>query len=193
MKELVRSMFKIDLFSSLIYLILGLLLFLVPADILKTVSIVIGIFILIAGIIPIINYFKNRNTSFQTANLISGILLIVCGLILTLHATLLETVIAIMIGVIMIVNSVSKIEYTLELRDNKVEGWVVSMIFSLLTLLIGLFFIFNSFMAIKIITKTLGFIIIVYTIIDIIEIIFLRIRLKKVLKESETVKVIDAD
>ena len=194
MKDLAKSRFRIDIFSSMIYLSFGLLLFLVAPSVLETISLIIGIFILISGIIPIINYFKDEDKYFKMTNLISGILLLVGGIILIVHTSLLETIIAIMIGVIMLINSVSKIQYTLTLRDNKVDGWVVAMIFSIITLLVGLFFIINSFKAIALLTKTLGLIIIIYAIIDIIEIIVLKIKFKNTIKKSdEIIKVIDGD
>lgn len=192
MKEITKGLFKIDLFSSILYLSLGLLLFLVPSDVLKTISVVIGAIILSSGVVPIVNYFKESGTYFKTTNLIAGIILIVSGLVLIVHSSLLETVIAIIIGVTMIINSISKIEYTLNLRDNKVDGWVISMVFAILTLLVGIFFVVNSFVAMTIITKTLGLIIIIYTIIDITTIVTLKLKFNKVIKETDNIKVIDA-
>ena len=138
----------------------------------------------------ILQYDKEK--PFKTVNLISGVILLVSGIILIVYKSLLENVIAIIIGVIMIVNSVSKIEYTLTLRDNEVPAWVISMVFSIITLLLGIFFVVNTFKAMNLLTKTLGLIIIIYAVIDIIEITVLKFKLKKAMnKVDDNIKIID--
>ncbi len=192
MKELIKEMFRVDIFSSVVYLLLGILLFTVEGEVLQTISIIIGIFLVIAGTFPIISYFKDKEKPFKTVNLISGVILLVSGIILIVYKSLLENVIAIIIGVIMIVNSVSKIEYTLTLRDNEVPAWVISMVFSIITLLLGIFFVVNTFKAMNLLTKTLGLIIIIYAVIDIIEITVLKFKLKKAMnKVDDNIKIID--
>ncbi len=197
MKEIIKSIFRIDILGAVIYLILGMILYTLQGEVLETISIIIGIFLIVAGVIPLVNYFKGNRDYFKATEFLAGILLLSSGVFLIANKSLLETIIAVIIGVILIINSVSKIEYSLTLRDNNVNEWIISMIFSIITLLIGIFFVINSFKAIDILAKTLGLIIIIYAIIDIIEIIVLKIKFKKVLREKtefkeEVIKVIEA-
>ena len=42
MKEMLRKMFTLSIFSSILFIVIGLLLFFKPGDTLKTISYIIG-------------------------------------------------------------------------------------------------------------------------------------------------------
>ncbi len=194
MNDILKQMFRMEMLVSIIYLLIGLTLFFLPGSVLVTISIVIGIIALIVSIFPIVNYFKMENKLLGFGSLITGVTFAIAGLIMIIYPSLLETVIAIMIGVIMIINSINKIEYAITLRDNKVKEWYVSMIFAIITLILGIFFVVNTWTVVKIVTKILGLIIIIYAILDIVETIFVKRKVKKVftiVEEGKEIKVID--
>ena len=196
MNDILKQMFRMEMLVSVIYLLIGLTLFFLPGSVLVTISIVIGIIALIVSIFPIINYFKMENRLLGMGSLITGITFAIAGLVMIIYPSLLETVIAIMIGVVMIINSINKIEYAVTLRDNKVKEWYVSMIFAIITLILGIFFVVNTWTVVKIVTKILGLIIIIYAILDIIETIFVKRKVKcvfTIVEEGKEIKVIDEE
>ena len=135
-----------------------------------------------------------ENRLLGMGSLITGITFAIAGLVMIIYPSLLKTVIAIMIGVVMIINSINKIEYAITLRDNKVKEWYVSMIFAIITLILGIFFVVNTWTVVKIVTKILGLIIIIYAILDIIETIFVKRKVKcvfTIVEEGKEIKVID--
>ena len=197
MNDILKHMFKMEMLVSIIYLLIGLTLFFLPASVLKTVSIIIGIIALISSIFPIVNYFKMENRILGLGSIVTGVTFAIAGLVMIMYPALLETVIAIMIGVVMIINSINKIEYVITLRDNNVKEWYVSMIFAIITLLVGIFFVVKTWTVINIMTSILGLIIIIYAILDIAETIFVKRKVKYVVsminEEGKDIKVIEEE
>jgi len=61
MQDLFKKIYRMSLISSVLFFIFGLLLVFQTEGVIKTVSIVMGCLLLGLGIVPIANYFKNRN------------------------------------------------------------------------------------------------------------------------------------
>lgn len=184
MKDLLKKVFLMSLVSSILFFVFGLLLFLQADAVIKTVSVMIGIILVGLGIVPIVNYFKTRNAGFfSNTGLLYGIFSVVAGFIILFNSDILATIIPILSGVWVIVNSVNKIQISMELRDEKVDFWIVSFIFSLLMLVVGAFLIINPLKSSLYVTQTIGIVIMVYAALDIIDTIVIKVKAKKVAKD----------
>ena len=184
MKDLLKKVFLMSLVSSILFFVFGLLLFLQADAVIKTVSVMIGIILVGLGVVPIVNYFKTRNSGFfSSTGLLYGIFSVVAGFIILFNSDILATIIPILSGVWVIVNSVNKIQISMELRDEKVDFWIVSFIFSLLMLVVGAFLIINPLKSSLYVTQTIGIVIMVYAALDIIDTIVIKVKAKKVAKD----------
>lgn len=184
MKDLLKKVFLMSLVSSILFFVFGLLLFLQADAVIKTVSVMIGIILVGLGVVPIVNYFKTRNAGFfSNTGLLYGIFSVVAGFIILFNSDILATIIPILSGVWVIVNSVNKIQISMELRDEKVDFWIVSFIFSLLMLVVGAFLIINPLKSSLYVTQTIGIVIMVYAALDIIDTIVIKVKAKKVAKD----------
>ena len=184
MKDLLKKVFLMSLVSSILFFVFGLLLFLQADAVIKIVSVMIGIILVGLGVVPIVNYFKTRNAGFfSSTGLLYGIFSVVAGFIILFNSDILATIIPILSGVWVIVNSVNKIQISMELRDEKVDFWIVSFIFSLLMLVVGAFLIINPLKSSLYVTQTIGIVIMVYAALDIIDTIVIKVKAKKVAKD----------
>lgn len=184
MKDLIKKVYLMSLASSILFFIFGLLLFLQADAVIRTVSFIIGVILVGLGIVPIANYFKTRNSGFfSSTGLLYGIFSVVAGFIILFNSDILATIIPILSGVWVIINSVNKIQISMELRDQKINFWLVSFIFSVLMLIVGAFLIVNPLKSSLFVAKTIGVVIMIYSSLDIIDSIFIKIKTKKVAKE----------
>lgn len=184
MKDLIKKVYLMSLASSILFFIFGLLLFLQADAVIRTVSFIIGVILVGLGIVPIANYFKTRNSGFfSSTGLLYGIFSVVAGFIILFNSDILATIIPILSGVWVIINSVNKIQISMGLRDQKINFWLVSFIFSVLMLIVGAFLIVNPLKSSLFVAKTIGVVIMIYSSLDIIDSIFIKIKTKKVAKE----------
>lgn len=188
MRELTKRIFWASIASTLVMLIFGILLFIFPETVIKSVAIAMGVIFIMIGVIPIINYFRFRATGFTTTfSFLLGIFCIVAGLILLMNENILGTIIPILTGVWMIINSINRISISMDLRDDKIPFWVITFIYAILTLVAGVLLILDPVNGGKLVTKTIGIIICVYSALDVIDLILIRIKAKKVVKEVKKI------
>lgn len=186
MKSLFNKIYIISLISSILFFVFGILLVMETQSVIKTVSIIIGTLLFIIGMIPIVNYFRNRQQGiFAGATLLYGVFSEVAGLMILFNNDILATIIPILAGVWMIVNGVNKIQLSMELRDNKIKSWVSTFIFSIIVLVAGALFIINPLKGAFLISKTFGIVIIIYSICDIIDCIIIKIKSKNIYSNLE--------
>lgn len=188
MRDLTKRIFWVSIASTLVMLLFGILLFIFPETVIKSVAIAMGVIFIMIGVIPIINYFRFRATGFTTTfSFLLGIFCIVAGLILLMNENILGTIIPILTGVWMIINSINRISISMDLRDDKIPFWVITFIYAILTLVAGVLLILDPVNGGKLVTKTIGIIICVYSTLDVIDLILIRIKAKKVVKEVKKI------
>lgn len=188
MRDLTKRIFWASIASTLVMLLFGILLFIFPETVIKSVAIAMGVIFIMIGVIPIINYFRFRATGFTTTfSFLLGIFCIVAGLILLMNENILGTIIPILTGVWMIINSINRISISMDLRDDKIPFWVITFIYAILTLVAGVLLILDPVNGGKLVTKTIGIIICVYSALDVIDLILIRIKSKKVVKEVKKI------
>lgn len=188
MRDLTKRIFWASIASTLVMLLFGILLFIFPETVIKSIAIAMGVIFIMIGVIPIINYFRFRATGFTTTfSFLLGIFCIVAGLILLMNENILGTIIPILTGVWMIINSINRISISMDLRDDKIPFWVITFIYAILTLVAGVLLILDPVNGGKLVTKTIGIIICVYSTLDVIDLILIRIKAKKVVKEVKKI------
>ena len=192
MQDIFKRVFRMSIISSIMFLIFGFLLIFQTENVIKTISIIIGSILLVIGVFPIINYFRNRSQNIlSNAGLLYGIFSVVAGIIIMVNKNLLATIIPVLTGVWMIINSVNKIQIAMELRDNKIDSWFISFIFAILILIGGTLLIINPFRGAVLLSKTVGIFIVIYSLLDIADSVFIKVKTKEVkdaIMEAEIVE-----
>lgn len=172
MKELKKQFSKLwwgSLFTSLIFFVVGLMLVIKPSTIITLISMIVGIAIIIAGIFAFVKYFKGKEkqTVFRF-DFIYGVICMVCGILLVFNPEAVASILPLVLGIWMIVNSMMKIEYVLSLKDKEDKSFLVTIVLTVISLACGILFVFNPFKGATILTQILGFVIMAYALMDII-------------------------
>lgn len=152
--------------ESLLFAILGIILITRPEETVKIISYILGGCLIFIGIYKIINsiQMKEKNEIYNY-NLICGIMIIVIGLIAIIYSTTISTIFRIIIGIWIIYSSVLRTISSLELKKIKSNIWIYALIISILMLICGLYVALNEGAVIM----TIGFLMITYSVMDIIE------------------------
>jgi len=181
MKESLVKLTWITIISSLAFIGLGLLLLFNPENTINTTSYVLGGMLLLLGVIFSIRYFRRKEYfSYLNMDLICGICFIILGIVLILKPKGLASIIPIMLGMWIIVNSIVKLQYAMYLKTQNISTWATAFTLSIVTLICGLFLIFNPIKSAILLTQVIGGFIIMYGVLDIIDVIVLRKNAKKV-------------
>jgi len=175
--ENIRKVLNKNMIVSIIVFLVGLILFLKPDTTIKTITIIIGILLIIMGSGPIIELLKSdeKKLSFKIA---PSIILFIIAFVLFFTPQILVSIIPLLIGVALVMSSAFKLQniYNLKKLTNVFNIW--SFTITLAILVLGLLLIINPFSGAIAITKVIGIFLMIYSILDIID----NIILKKMIK-----------
>ena len=192
MEELLKNSYKMSIIYSVIFIVMGLLLFLNPNGFVEMISYLIGALFLVYGITNIIKYAKAKELTISKFLLVLGVILSICGIFLIINPTFIGKIVPTIIGVCLIINSLEKLLYLRYTEEKNSEGYIISLVSGIVALIAGVFLLFNPLSGTLIVTQIIGVIIIVYAVMDLIEKLkFKNVIKRNTLKIDKKIKIID--
>ena len=186
---MLKKVFNISIISSLLLFLFGLVLAVNAEGFIKSITVAIGVVLLLIGVFPVIDYFRYRKEGLgASVGLISGIFSIVCGLMLLINEDLLMILIPVFIGVWMIINGINKIQVSFEIKDLGEKSWVITFIYSILIMVLGGYFIVNPISGATTVTSFIGIILCIYAVLDIIDCIIIKVKVKNFKKDLDKIE-----
>lgn len=165
-----------SIIESIIFAILGIILILKPEETVKIISYILGACFIIVGTYKIINYIQTKGKNdLYNYNLIYGVMAIVIGLIAIIYSSTIGAIFRIIIGIWIIYSSIVRVSSSLKLRALKSNIWIYTLIISIIMFICGLYIALNE----GTIIVTVGILMLVYAVMDIIENIIFIHNLKK--------------
>ena len=155
----------ISLISSIVFLILGAIMFTRPDAIILFISYVIGgIMILIGSFKCIKNYLDiKKDNSISSKEMVFGIFLIVIGLVFIFLANVIEALVRLVIGGWILFAGINRLINALRL-DKKNKRFIIFLLLAILLIVAGLYTILEANLAFK----TIGLMLMIYSVIEII-------------------------
>lgn len=186
---MLKKVFNISMISSVLLFLFGLILTVNAEGFIKSITVAIGVILLLIGVFPVIDYFRYRKDGLgASVGLISGIFSIVCGLMLLINEDLLMILIPVFIGVWMIINGINKIQVSFEIKDLGEKSWVITFIYSVLIMVLGGYFIVNPISGATTVTSFIGIILCIYAVLDIIDCVIIKVKVKSFKKELDKIE-----
>ena len=175
MKIEIKKILWPSLVSSLVILILGFLLVFQSEVTLMTISYIIGAILFAIGIIAMIRFFTNKSEdSLSQLNIVYGIICILAGIFFVKEPKMIGSIIPVVLGIGIIINSSIKVQQALVLRNVKNKYWTISLVISLLSLVCGVVLLFNPFSGAVVLTKIIGIFLILYAVLDLVNTFLLK-------------------
>ena len=172
-KESVKSLpefFKktgtISIITSIAFGVLGLILMINPQTVLSIIFYLIGALFLVAGALKLIAYFANRGKyDLQNQDLAFGFIAVVAGLVVILGKDTIAGLLGIVIGIWIIYSGLIRLGLAFNLRKVKSEFWIIVTILAAIMVVCGIYMLADS----NVVVTTIGLIMLIYAIIDLIE------------------------
>ena len=123
---------------SLVSIVLGILMFFYPSQIINTVGIVLASILFILGVRYLLEYRRNSAIeNFYKYELVAGIALILGGIIVLCCMKLILSFITYLIAIIIIISGLMKVENALDLKKMG-NNWIPLMIFAIICIMLGI-------------------------------------------------------
>ncbi len=184
-KNSIENMYKrmiiYSLLTALFTIVMGIVLLLLPNATNKVVGIIVGIIFLIEGINSVYKYFHREGAKLYNLNLIFGVLYALLGVVIILYPFTVVEFVTVCLGIYMIINGASKVNYALWLKRGNEESWLITLATGILIAIVGILVIFNPFASLTL-TKLAGAFLIITGILDFMDTILFRNRSKEIME-----------
>ena len=180
-ENMYKRMIWYSIGTALITIITGIVLLLVPELSGKVLGIIVGIIFLIEGINSIYKYFHREGAKLYNLNLVFGVIYAVLGVVIILVPSSVVEFITICLGIYMIVNGASKVNYALWLKRGNEDSWLITLATGILVAIVGVLVIFNPFASLTL-TKLAGAFLIITGILDFMDTILFKNRSKEIME-----------
>ena len=165
---------RVDIIISAIFIILGIFLIVQTELFTSLISILLGGFTVIMGIIRLISYVKEGKDNGILLS--ASIFLIISGIVIMFFTNVILDVFRIIVAIWIIYVGIMNIIKLMSWKEYKSTLWIITLVLAIILLGIGIYILVNP----NVIIKTIGAIIVAYGIIDIIANIILTSKIKEV-------------
>lgn len=152
-----------DVAISAVFIIVGILLTTNPGIVTTMLSVILGGIFVALGAFKIIEYVSKGKQDNYLLGI--GAVAILAGIIIMFATGIILSLFRIIIGVWMLYTGIMNMQTVIVWKDYQSRLWLTTLIGSVLTLIAGIFILVNS----GAIIQAIGWIIIFYGVIDIIE------------------------
>lgn len=128
--------------TASVYLVLGLFMVLFPKTSIQTICLIIGIALIVYSITRFLLFYEARNEKIW---LITGIVLLVLGIIFILSPEFVIGFVPIILGIYLLVQGVTGIVFAIDLKKLGRIRWPISLSISAIVTVAGLLLVFNPF------------------------------------------------
>lgn len=181
-----KTFFKSSICASIILMILGLLLIFQSEVTITTISYIIGAALIALGVLALIRFIKSaKNITEMNFNLdiIYGLVTVMLGIVIITNPKAIASILPIILGIAIVINSASKLQYAFILKNDNNDMWKTTMIIAIVSAICGVVLLFNPFAGAVLIMKIVGIFIVVYSVLDIVSTVII----KKNVDEFKTV------
>ncbi len=171
-----QSIIKNKLISSIVFLVLGIVLMISPAASLKVFMYVIGGVLLLSALVRILTFFKAKKEDRVPLSLVLGIASAVIGLFFVIAPGFISSILAVVFGVVIILNSLLDLVIAVRLPAGK----AIAVVMALLGLALGILIVINPAAFAEFMTVLIGVSLVYESVVGIVTMLFAR----KVAKSS---------
>lgn len=167
---------------SILMFVIGLVFVVYPDISFTTITYILSVLLIINGI-----YFiaTKEGSIFFSGFLTLGVIDVLLGLVMLLNPDIIRTLFPIVVGIVMIVKSVLDLRISILLYRNEYSNSLFLFICSIISVICGLFIIINPSIGTVALTTTIGIIIIIYAISNIIDTIVFKKDINEIIKLFE--------
>lgn len=187
-KDYIKKYEGCSIVVSVLMICLSLFLMFKPLKSLEVFTVIFAIIILLSGLGYLISYFTiSKESRLFSIDLLLGLVTIISGIMLLVYNKDVINVFPIILGIWIIISNLFKLQLSINLSlflDNTYLGLVL---ITILMIIFGLLLIINPFASFMTITVTAGTLLLITEVINLIESIYVIIKLNKVKDLSFTI------
>ena len=170
MEKYIRKLGRNSIILSIVLLVFGLFMFTKPVSTVNVLMIVFGVILVLSGLVHLVSYFAIKDEyRFFSSELVQAIIYIILGFVLMINYYNISYLLPIVLGIWIIVDSIFRLQISLNIRDIYDSHWGILLAMSILTGLFGMIILFNPVESLAMLTRICGAILMIVELISLFE------------------------
>ena len=170
MEKYVRKLGRNSIILSIVLLVFGLFMFTKPLSTVNALMILFGVILVLDGLVHLVSYFSIKDEyRFFSSELVQAIIYIILGFVLMINYYNISYLLPIILGIWIIVDSIFRLQISLNIRDIYDSHWGILLAMSILTGLFGMVILFNPVESLAMLTRVCGAILMIVELISLFE------------------------
>lgn len=187
-KDYIKKYECCSIVVSILMICLSLFLMFKPLESLEVFTVIFAIIILLSGLGYLMSYFTiSKESRLFSVDLLFGLVTIISGIMLVVYKKDMINIFPVILGIWIITSNLFKLQLSINLSlffDNTYLGFVL---ITILMIIFGLLLIINPFASFMTITVTAGTLLLITEVVNLIESIYVIIKLNEVKDLSFTI------
>ena len=170
MERYIRKLGRNSIILSIIFIFFGMFMFTKPITTINVLMITLGTILVLDGLVHLISYFSIKDEyRFFSSELAQATIYIILGFILMCNYDKISNLLPMILGIWIIVESIFKLQISLNIRDIYASHWGLLLSMSIITGLLGVIILFNPFESLTLFVRVSGIIVMLVEILSIYE------------------------
>lgn len=175
-----KNIYNASMIFSIILAIIGLIMIIIPNISLDIICKLLAIYLIIQGVFFCYMNFCDRAMILPFEIFGIGVLSIIMGIVIFIHPNYLETILGILVGIWIILQSITDISISISLKNTKAP-WLLTLLLASISILAGIILLFNPEESASALIMWIGIILLINSISSLID----KIIFKKYMIELE--------
>lgn len=185
MRELFFRLKSFSIITVIVAAVVGTILLIKPAEGVYAISIIIGASLIIFGVAAWISYLVKERLALLG---VIGTILIIGGIIICFTYQLIASIVVLMLGVFLVISGIVNLFASFDSHRLLIGTWLVSLIMSVLMTIFGFVVIILAPRGDEVVGVLLGAALLFYALMDILAMIEVKQKAKKVSASFESAK-----
>ncbi len=180
------------LLTSVICILLGGVLIFFPQAVNEMIAYVLAAAMFVLAVIELYNYFKKDvKVNFYRNDLVFAVVALVIGIIMLAKKEAVISLVPIVLGALIIISGVKKLQNGLDLIRLKLDGWKSLLILAALNIIFGVIMVICSLQTAKVITILIGVGLVFSGITDLFSQIWVSKNAKKAFPDTDSTDLVE--
>ncbi len=174
---------------GIMYIVLGIVAFVIPDTMVKTLGYLLGIVLILAGALAMIGYLlRDAHENYYHDGFTYGLICIVIGITVLYRVELVISLIPFVLGILVLLSGCSKLQDVIDMKRMNYGNWAVMLILAVINLILGILLICNPFEAATVLFRVLGAGLVFSGITDCVTTVFFARKIGDYLKGSQAME-----
>lgn len=189
MKKALRELKWDALLKAALYILLGVVAFVIPETMEKTLAYLIAVVLIVAGAVSMVCYLlRSAKENYYRNDFLYGLIGIALGVTVLYKIELIISLVPVILGIMVLISGCAKLQDVVDIKRLNSGNWIALLVIAVIDVIFGVLLITDPFKAASILFRLIGAGLIFSGITDCVVIFYFAEQFKRVVQDTAEIE-----